>query len=186
MKNKYPQHPSHPSIGPILVAVILSAFGSSLARANDTIQPDLDKAPITANQLSISVEQSAVPQIAVKGSASATKVRAVTIKMHRIGHGDGKVTLKIAFVGTDVTTNKKVVVSQTKQEAEVVSGKESVFTETSAPFVYNLPSVDPKTKKPIPASGTKPFGWIVRVFQGDRLLKSMSSNADLVDWINTQ
>ncbi len=134
----------------------------------------------------MTVEQSGVPQVVAKGSTSVVKVRAVTIKMHRVGSCNGNVTLKIAFVGTDVTTNQKVVNSQTEKKAEAIPGKDTEYTATSAPFVYNPPSVDPKTKKPIPANGTKPLGWVVRVFQDGKLVKAVSSNTDLVDWIGKQ
>jgi hypothetical protein len=83
----------------------------------DVIQPDPDKAPMASSQLAMTVEQSGVPQIPVKGSPNVVKVRAITIKIRRVG---------------------------------------------PAPFVYIPPSINSKTKKPIPASGTKPFGWVVR------------------------
>ncbi len=170
----------------MLTALVLSPCGLPSARAADVPQPDPDKAPMTASQLAMTVEQSGVPQVAVNGSPKVIKVRAVTIKIHRVGSCNGNVILKIAFVGTDVTTNQKVVNRQTEKKAEALPGKDKEYTETSAPFVYNPPSVNPKTKKPIPANGTKPFGWVVRVFQDGKLVKAMSSNADLVDWITKQ
>ncbi|MBW8782912.1 MAG: hypothetical protein JF599_13645 [Verrucomicrobia bacterium] len=141
---------------------------------------------MTSSQIAMTVEQSGVPQIAVKGSTSVTKVRAMTIKMHRIGSCDGKITLKIAFIGTDASTDKKIVNKQTEKETEIFPGKDTEYTETSAPFVYNPPSVNPKNKQTASASGSKPSGWVVRVFQGGRLVKAMSSNSDLVDWIDKQ
>ena len=39
---------------------------------------------------------------------------------------------------------------------------------------------------PIPASGTKPSGWVVRVYQGDKLLTSTASTPELIPWLNTQ
>ena len=170
----------------MLTALVLSPCGLPSARAADVPQPDPDKAPMTASQLAMTVEQSGVPQVAANGSTKVIKVRALTIKMRSVGHCDGKVTLKIAFVGTDVTTNQKVANRQTEKKAEVLPGKDTEYTETSAPFVYIPPSVDLKTKKRIPDSGIKPFGWVVRVFQDGKLVKTMSSNADLVDWIIKQ
>ncbi|MBW8780513.1 MAG: hypothetical protein JF599_01295 [Verrucomicrobia bacterium] len=134
----------------------------------------------------MTVDQSGMPQVAAKGATSVSKVRALTIKIHRLGQCDGKVTLKVAFVGTDVATKQKVINRQTEKAAEALPDKDTEYSETSAPFVYNPPSVDPKTKKPIPASGTKPFGWVVRVFQGGKLVTAMGSNADLADWIDKQ
>lgn len=142
--------------------------------------------PMTASQLVMTVTQSGVPKVAAKGDTAVTKIRAVGINLRRLGNCDGHVTLKIAFVGQDVATNKKVVNAQTEKAAEAVPGKGNEYTETSAPFVYFPPSVDPKTKKPIPASGTKPLGWVVRVFQGDKLLAATASNPDLVAWIGKQ
>lgn len=184
--------PSRPRLGSLgrnlrftASALCLSLASAGLMRAEPPAFAPLPP-PMTASQLVMTVMQSGVPQVATKGDPSVTKIRAITVNIHRVGNCDGHVTLKIAFVGQDVATNKKVVNSQTEKAAEAVPGKGSEYTETSAPFVYFPPSVDPKTKKPIPASGTKPLGWVVRVFQGDKLLSSQSSNPDLVEWIGKQ
>lgn len=166
-------------------SLCLSLTGTALLKAEPpafTPPPP----PMAASQLSMTVTQSGVPYVAPKGDTAVTKVRAVAVNLRRVGNCDGKVTLKIAFVGQDVVTNKKIVISQTEKPAEAVPGKGNDYSETSAPFVYYPPSVDPKTKKPIPASGSKPLGWVVRVFQGDKLLASASSNPDLVGWIAKQ
>ena len=176
--------PSLKSICLMTTALALSLCGSPSARADDMFTVDPDKAPITASQLSMTVEQSGVPQVTAKGSTKIVKVRAVTIKMRSVGRSDGKVTLKIAFIGTDVTTNQKVVNRQTEKKTEALPGKDTEHTVTSSPFVYIPASVDPKTKKQIPESGTKPFGWVVRVYQGGKLLKATSTNPDLIDWID--
>lgn len=170
----------------MLTALVLPPCGFPTARAADVPQPDPDKAPMTASQLSMTVEQSGVPQVAAPGSTKIVKVRAVTIKMHRVGSCNGNVTLKIAFVGTDVTTDQKIVNRQIEKKVEAFSGKDTEYTVTSAPFIYIPPSVNPKTKKRIPDSGTKPLGWVVRVFQDGKLVKAVSSNADMIDWIIKQ
>jgi hypothetical protein len=138
----------------MITALAPSLCGFPTARAAEVTHTDPDKVPMTSSQLVITVEQSGVPQAAVKGSPKVIKVRALTIKMRSVGRSDGKVTLKIAFVGTDVTTNKKFVNSQTEKEAEALPGKDTEYTVTSAPFVYIPPSEDLKTKKQIPDSGT--------------------------------
>ena len=185
-KVTHTRHPSLKSICFVTAALALSLCGFPTARAADVIQPDPDKIPMASSQLVMTVEQSGVPQVAVKGSPKVIKVRALTIKLRSVGRSDGKVTLKIAFVGTDVTTDKKTINRQIEKKAEALPGKDTEYTVTSAPFVYVPPSVDLKTKKRIPESGTKPFGWVVRVYQGGKLLKATSSNPDLVDWIGTQ
>lgn len=186
MKNKHPRHSSLKSICLMTTALALSLCAFPTARAADVITTDPDKAPMASSQLAMTVEQSGVPQVAVNGSDKVIKLRALTIKIRKVGRGDGKITLKIAFVGTDVTTNKKVINKQTEKKAEALPGKDMEYTVTSAPFVYNPPSIDPKTKKHIPANGTKPFGWVVRAYQGGKLLKATSTNPDLVDWIDSQ
>lgn len=55
------------------------------------------------------------------------------------GHCDGAVTLKIGFVGMDIATNKKVLVSQTGKKAEAAPGKGNDYSETSTPFVHVSP-----------------------------------------------
>ena len=166
-------------------ALFLSLAGAGLMKAEPPAFTPLPP-PMTASQLAMTVMQAGVPQITPKGDTSVTKVRSVIINLRRIGNCDGHVTLKIAFVGQDVVTDKKVVNAQTEKPAEAVPGKGNEYTENSAPFVYFPPSVNPKTKKPIPASGTKPLGWVVRVFQGDKMLSAQSSNPDLVEWIGKQ
>lgn len=153
---------------------------ASPARAETAGLAPLDP-PMAVNQLVMTVQQSGAPQVAAN-----TKVRSVTINLRRIGRCDGHVTLKTCFVGVDVTTKKKVVNSKFVKEAEAVPGKGNEYTETSASFVYNPPSEDPKTKKPIPASGTKPSGWVVRVYQGDKLLTATASTPELIPWLSTQ
>ena len=168
---------------PIALCFALTPAGSLQAEPPAFTPPP---PPMAANQLAMTVAQSGVPQVTAKGDTAVTKVRAVSINLRRIGNCNGNVTLKVAFIGLDVTTNKKILISQTEKAAEAVPGKGNDYTETSAPFVYNPPSVDPKTKKPIPANGSKPLGWVVRAFQGDKLLASASSNPDLVDWVGKQ
>ena len=136
---------------------------------------------MAVNQFVMTVQQSGVPQLSPN-----TKVRSVTINIRRVGRSDGHITLKTCFIGVDVTTKKKVVNSKFVKEAEAVPGKGNEYTETSSSFVYNPPSEDPKTKMPIPASGTKPSGWVVRVYQGDKLLTSTASTPELIPWLNTQ
>lgn len=166
-------------------ALCLSLAGSCLLAAEPAATPPANP-PMAPNQLVMTVLQSGVPQVATKGETSVSKVRAISVNLRRLGQCDGNVTLKIGFVGEDVVTKKKILVSQTEKKAEATPGKGNDYSETSAPFVYNPPSIDPKTKKPIPASGSKPLGWVVRVFQGDKLLAATASNPDLVDWVAHQ
>ena len=151
----------------------------------DTSSPSPDQAPITASQLSMTVQMDGVPQNQPKAADhSTTKVRSLTINVLRIGRCNGHLSLKVGFVGWDVAEKHKVLNVATDKDAEAIPGTGNVYTFTSDPFVFVPAHLDPKTKKPIPASGTKPLGWVVRVFQGDKLVTAQSSNADLIPWIS--
>jgi len=170
------------SPGPFFVMafLVLTLGIASLAQAEPAVTPLFDP-PMAATQLSMTVQQGSEPQ-----SSPNTKIRSLSINLRRIGRCDGRVTLKTCFVGIDVTTKKKVINSEAVKEAEAIPGSGNDYTETSSAFVYIPPSVDPKTKKPIPPSGTKPSGWVVRVYQGGKLLKAVASTPELVEWLTAQ
>ena len=144
-----------------LSLALIATFSSAPLRADQ---------PITASQLSLSVQQSGVPQTPVakskdkdKAPQGTTVMRAVTINIRRVGAADGRVTLETTFIGLDVETKQKVVNSERTKEAEAVPGAGNIYTETSEPFTAYPRSVDPKTKTVTPARGTKPVGWVVQV-----------------------
>ena len=180
-------NPRHhlPALG-LLIGLILSPFGQPDARA-DTLTADPEKVPMEASQLVMTVQQSGVPQLAPKpGALSESKVRNLAINLRRIAECNGHVTLKVSFVGLDVATKKRVVGDETSKDAEAVPGKGNEYSVNSAPFVHVFPSFDKKTKKPVPASGAKPAGWVVRVFQGDKLLAAAASTPELIAWLAAQ
>jgi hypothetical protein len=148
---------------------------------------------MTANQLAINVEQAGVPgdKNDSKGDGKnkqkpETKTRSLTINVRRIGNCDGNITLKVAFIGYDVAANKRVINQETEVKAEATPGKGNSYTETSAPFTYIPPGIDKKTKKVTPDSGTKPSGWVVRVYQQGRFVTAAASSPELVSWIAKQ
>lgn len=162
---------------PVVGLMLISLFGPTL-RAEPLI---------TAGQLSIRVQQNDVPQPAVKKkdveSQGITKVRSLSITLRRLGAGDGHVTLKTYFIGMDVETKQKTVASENTQQAEATAGAGNTYTETSKPLVAYPSAVDPKTKKVIPAHGSKPAGWVVRVYQDNTLLAATASTPDMIDWL---
>ena len=170
----------------ILIALILSLLGQLGAHA-DTLTADPEKVPMEAAQLVMTVQQSGVPQLAPKsGALSESKVRNLTINLRRIAECNGHVSLKVSFVGLDVVTKKRVVSDETTKDAEAVPGKGNEYSLNSAPFVHVFPSFDKQTNKPIPASGVKPAGWVVCVFQGDKLLAAAASTPELSPWLAAQ
>ena len=134
----------------VLTSLILFLCALSGVRA-DMIAVDPDKIPMSANQLVMTVQQSGVPQAPAKpGDLNETKIRNLKINLIRIGSCNGHVTLKIAFIGQDAVTFKKVVNGETEKDAEAVPGGGNDYSETSPPFVYVFPSFDKKTKKTFP------------------------------------
>jgi hypothetical protein len=163
---------------PVIGLLLISLFGATSLRA----------APlITAGQLIITVQQNDVPQPLVKRkdieSQGVTKIRSLNITLRQLGAGDGHVTLKTYFISIDVQTKQKAITSENTQQAEATAGAGNTYTETSKPTVAYPSSVDPKTKKVIPAHGSKPVGWVVRVYQDNTLLTATASTPDMIDWL---
>jgi hypothetical protein len=126
---------------------------------------------LVARQLSLTVVQSSMP-----ATKSTGKVNALVVTIKRQGEcSNGKVTLKTYFMGKELETNQVVMHSMSEQTVETKLGPGVTETLKSDPFVVTPEVPATKKTKAIPASGVRPHGWVVRVYQNDLLLATASS-----------
>ena len=131
---------------------------------------------MTSRQLLINVAEEAVP-VANK----AGKVNLLKVTLKKMNSCNGKVSIKVCFIGKDLAVQKSVVHSAETQEGEAVGGAGNTYEFKSPPFNFT-PSMpagpakgSAKAKPEVPAKGHKPQGWIVQVFQGKQLVDTMES-----------
>ena len=151
-----------------LVLTLLFSFLTMIVAAQaKTSDANPPVKPIESKQLNITVVPLAEPSR--RGQGRVNKV-VVTIKKFGDANADGKVTLKAYFIGKDVFIHKLVLNSMSEVSAEAVSGLGNSYTLQSEPFVYNPEKPAAKGKVAVPASGSKPYGWLIGVYQNEKLL----------------
>ena len=133
--------------------------------------PELDRSLLSAGNINLRVEQGDVPT-----NSRASRIKVLNVNLKKIGGtANGEVTLKAYFVGKDAETSELVLNAVGSQAAEAVGGAGNTYIFQSNVFKYTPSKSADGKKKETPAKGIQPQGWVVRVYEKDKLLVTACS-----------
>lgn len=134
-----------------------------------------DAVPLKQGQIIVNARQESVPQKPGADDVS-TQVIAVKISVRKPTTDTVKVTVKTEFFGRDADGGKRVSNASKSKEIELKGNAFTELSENSDPYVYTAAKKAKKGVKASPASGSRPLGWTVKVYQGTTLLAATASS----------